>query len=196
MPWCTGCRTDPARQVCCTLRLKGCRLLVAVEDSGEGFDWRAAWNHAAAVPQCSGRGIEILRKYADRVRYNGRGNLVTIVKRFGNGERTMIVVTREENRTMIRPDGNDIVAATVPELRLKMQEMVGAGVRDMVVDLAGIRMVDSSGIGLLISAYNSLRKAGGQFAVIHASRRLWSCFGPMRMHQHFSVSGNCEGNHE
>lgn len=82
-----GSRTDPARQVCCTLRIKGCRLLVAVEDSGDGFDWRTAWNHAAAVPQCSGRGIEILRKYADRVRYNGRGNLVTIVKRFGNGER-------------------------------------------------------------------------------------------------------------
>lgn len=108
----------------------------------------------------------------------------------------MIVVTREENRTIIRPDGNDIVASTVPALRLKMQEMVGAGVRDMVVDLAGIRMVDSSGIGLLISAYNSLRKAGGQFAVIHASPELVELFQSMRMHQHFSVSGNSEGNNE
>ena len=69
----------------------------------------------------------------------------------------------------MQPSGDTIVAATIPELRLKMRDIVGEGVRELVVDLTGVRMVDSSGIGLLISAYNSLRKAGGQLAVIHAS---------------------------
>jgi anti-anti-sigma regulatory factor len=51
-------------------------------------------------------------------------------------------------------------------------------------------MVDSSGIGLLISAFNSLRKVGGHLAVIHASADILALFQSMRMHQHFSVSGN------
>jgi anti-sigma regulatory factor (Ser/Thr protein kinase) len=77
-----GSHADPSKQVHCFLRLKRGRLLIAVEDYGCGFDWRAAWSTPAASSDCSGRGMEILRKYATRVRYNDRGNAVTIVKRF------------------------------------------------------------------------------------------------------------------
>jgi anti-anti-sigma factor len=102
----------------------------------------------------------------------------------------MIVVTREDNKTVVRPEGDSIVAATIPELRSKMREIVKEGVQELVVDLAEVQMVDSSGIGLLISAYNSMRKAGGRLAVIHASAELLELFKTMRIHQHFSVSGN------
>jgi anti-sigma B factor antagonist len=102
----------------------------------------------------------------------------------------MIEITREENKALVRPGSDDIVAASVPELRTKMRAIVEAGVREMVVDLAGVHMVDSSGIGLLISAYNSLRKVGGRLVVIHASKDIMELFQTMRMHQHFSISGN------
>jgi anti-sigma regulatory factor (Ser/Thr protein kinase) len=77
-----GCHADPGKQVRCFVRANSRRLLIAVEDDGEGFDWRAAWCNSAAFPDTSGRGIEILRTYASRVRYSARGNLVTIIKRF------------------------------------------------------------------------------------------------------------------
>jgi len=102
----------------------------------------------------------------------------------------MTTILREENKAIVRPAGDTIVAATIPELRLKMRGILDEGVRELVIDLAGVRMVDSSGLGLLISAHNSLRKAGGRFAVIHASEDLLELFRSMRMHQHFSVSGN------
>jgi anti-sigma B factor antagonist len=102
----------------------------------------------------------------------------------------MVVVTREDNKAVLRPAGDRIVAASIPELRSKMRGIVEEGVRELVVDLIDIHMVDSSGIGLLISAYNSLRKVGGHLAVIHASAELLELFQSMRMHQHFSVSGN------
>jgi serine/threonine-protein kinase RsbW len=76
-----GCDADPNKQVRCVLRLNSRRLLIVVQDDGDGFDWRAAWNHAATLADCSGRGVEILRTYANHVRYNKRGNAVAMVKR-------------------------------------------------------------------------------------------------------------------
>jgi serine/threonine-protein kinase RsbW len=76
-----GCHTDPRKHVLCVLRLRGRRLTIAVHDEGEGFDWRAAWDRHGGIFASSGRGIEILRRFAIRVRYNEKGNAVTIVKR-------------------------------------------------------------------------------------------------------------------
>ena len=102
----------------------------------------------------------------------------------------MIAVTREDNKVVVRPDGDSIVAASIPELRSKMRGIVEEGVRELVVDLTDVHMVDSSGIGLLIAAFNSMRKIGGSLAVIHASADILELFRSMRMHQHFNVSGN------
>lgn len=102
----------------------------------------------------------------------------------------MKVDIREAARAVIRPAGDSIVAASVNELRTSLRSLVEGGVRDLVVDLTDVRMVDSSGIGLLISAYNSLRKVGGRLEVIHASAELLELFHTMRMHQHFTVSGS------
>jgi anti-anti-sigma factor len=90
---------------------------------------------------------------------------------------------------VLQPEG-DLVAALLPALRSKLQEMVGAGTVHLTLDLAGTRMVDSAGIGLLISAHNSLKKAGGELTVIHASKEILELFRTMRIHQHFSVSGS------
>jgi anti-sigma regulatory factor (Ser/Thr protein kinase) len=76
-----GCHSDPSKEVRCVLRLKGRRLLITVQDDGDGFNWREAWSSSAELSDCSGRGMEILRKYANHIRYNDRGNVVAIVKR-------------------------------------------------------------------------------------------------------------------
>lgn len=76
-----GCHADPRKRVRCVVRLKNRRLLITVEDEGGGFNWRAARRNSADLSDCSGRGLEILRKYANHIRYNDRGNVVAIVKR-------------------------------------------------------------------------------------------------------------------
>ena len=102
----------------------------------------------------------------------------------------MIVLTREANKAVLRPSGEDVVASAVPALRSRMRGAIADGVRDLVLDLGEVRMVDSTGIGLLISAHNSLTRLGGQLTVIHASKEILDLFQLMRIHQHFSVSGD------
>jgi anti-anti-sigma factor len=90
---------------------------------------------------------------------------------------------------MFRPEG-DLVAGELPSIRATLRDMVAGGILHLTVDLTAAQMVDSAGIGLLISAHNSLKKAGGELAVIHASSDILRLFRSMRIHQHFSVSGN------
>ena len=96
---------------------------------------------------------------------------------------------QEVTAAVLQPEG-DLVAARLPALRSKLQEMLVAGTVHLTLDLATARMVDSAGIGLLISAHNSLKKAGGELTVIHASKDILDLFRTMRIHQHFSVSGS------
>jgi anti-anti-sigma regulatory factor len=46
------------------------------------------------------------------------------------------------------------------------------------------------GVGLLISVHNTLKKAGRQLSVIHVSKDIFDLFRTLRMHQHFSISGD------
>jgi anti-anti-sigma factor len=95
----------------------------------------------------------------------------------------------QESTAVLQPEG-DLVAARLPALRTKLRDMVAAGVLHLTLDLEGTQMVDSAGIGLLISAHNSLKKKGGELTVIHASKDILDLLKTMRIHQHFSISGN------
>ena len=94
---------------------------------------------------------------------------------------------KSNNLSLVKPAGN-VVASLVPELRAALRGALANGVREMTIDFAEVEMVDSSGLGLLISAHNSSSKAGGKLAVIHASKEIMDLFRSMRVHQHFSVS--------
>ena len=96
--------------------------------------------------------------------------------------------TQEATAAVLEPEG-DLVAARLPALRSKLQGMLGAGVVHLTLDLDATKMVDSAGLGLLISAHNSLKKAGGELTLIHVSKDILNLFRTMRIHQHFSVSG-------
>lgn len=77
-----GSQGNAGRVIRIALRVKKTRMLIAIEDQGDGFDWRTDRSRGAYGTTVSGRGIEILHKYANRVRFNDRGNAVAVVREF------------------------------------------------------------------------------------------------------------------
>lgn len=102
---------------------------------------------------------------------------------------TNTVITWKDQEAIVHPAGN-VVAALVPELRSALRDALAQGVRQMTIDFSGVQMVDSTGLGLLISAHNSVKKSGGRLAVIHVSDEILELFHSMRIHQHFLVTQN------
>jgi len=65
---------------------------------------------------------------------------------------------------IIRPDGRlNMVAA--PELREAVDRAVRGGRTRVVVDLAGVEFMDSSGLGALIASLKTTRQAGGDLRI-------------------------------
>ena len=64
---------------------------------------------------------------------------------------------------------------------------MGKGNKELVIDLAKVKTVDSVGLGLLIAAHNSLSGAGGKLTVTNASEDIYFLLKTMRLDQHFEV---------
>lgn len=100
----------------------------------------------------------------------------------------MTTVEKDGQKAEVRP-GRDIVASIADELRQTLRDVVSGGTKELIFDLSGVAMIDSVGIGLLIAAHNSLKKAGGRLIITNASKDINELFRSMRLNQHFSMSG-------
>jgi serine/threonine-protein kinase RsbW len=83
-----GSNCNPEKQVRCAVQLSDRRLRIAVEDDGEGFDWRRAQTDLDRNLGSSGRGLQLLRHYATQVRFNAKGNAAIVIKRFEGDKQT------------------------------------------------------------------------------------------------------------
>ena len=99
-----------------------------------------------------------------------------------------IEIHREGHTATLAPHG-DIVATSVPELRSALRELVHTGVLGMTLDLEETGKIDSTGLGLLISTFNSLTKVQGRLALVNASPEVLELLRALRIHQHFEVAG-------
>jgi serine/threonine-protein kinase RsbW len=75
---------DPARQVMVRYAVGPQEVLVDVEDEGPGFDPDTVPDPTAPenLDKPGGRGLLLMRHFTSWVRFHGRGNRVTLCKRF------------------------------------------------------------------------------------------------------------------
>jgi serine/threonine-protein kinase RsbW len=78
-----GSRQDPRKRVSVRYRVRSDRVLAEVEDEGEGFDPGQVPDPLAPehLGRPGGRGLLLMRSYASWVRFNRKGNCVTLCKR-------------------------------------------------------------------------------------------------------------------
>ena len=77
-----GHQGDPAKRVRVGYRVRADRVLVEVEDQGAGFDPRRVPDprDPANLDKPCGRGLLLMRSYTTWLRFNARGNRVTLCR--------------------------------------------------------------------------------------------------------------------
>jgi len=170
---------------------------LAVRDESPGFDWRKANQNQSGTTASSGRGLPLYAMYAERVRFNRRGNQITLwirkLNRTGKDDCIMAAYVMEQKdlQGSVRLQG-DLTAALVPDLQASLKEMLKKGARELVFDLAPTVMLDSSGIGLLIAAANSVAPNGGKVRVTNVCPDIFRLLQSMRLTSRLNVSGRVE----
>ncbi|OYD06777.1 STAS domain-containing protein [Paludifilum halophilum] len=84
---------------------------------------------------------------------------VSIEEKPGTGQSTMLVVSGE------------VDAYTAPQLREKLMPLCEQN-REVYLDLSRVDYMDSTGLGVLIGAYKSLRSQKGRLVLVGVSPRL------------------------
>jgi len=76
---------DTSLQVQIKITLENFLLTITVSDQGVGFDYNALPNPLWEEKQLktSGRGIFLIKKIADEVKFNSSGSEITIIKKLG-----------------------------------------------------------------------------------------------------------------
>ncbi len=73
--------------------------------------------------------------------------------------------TDQGDATTLRIEGS-LDAISTPELRAAIDTLVNDKRMQITVDLSALRLIDSSGVGALVSLYKRARAQGGKVAVV------------------------------
>ncbi len=94
---------------------------------------------------------------------------------------------RSEGSCRVSVNGG-LTAVLVPELQQALKREVDSGAQQVTIDLAETSMVDSSGIGLLIAASNTLAQKSGNLSVINTDPEIFRLLRSMRLVPRLTVS--------
>jgi anti-sigma B factor antagonist len=71
--------------------------------------------------------------------------------------------------------------------RRAVHALVGRGRVKILVDLAGVSLIDSSGVGMIVAKLKTVREKGGDLKLLHLTRRSAHLFGLLKLATVFDV---------
>lgn len=83
--------------------------------------------------------------------------------------------SRKTNKKTLKP-GKDIAGSVAEELRIKLLKAIGKDINELAIDMKGINLIDSTGLGVLIAARNSFDQAGGLLRLMNVSENIGNLF--------------------
>lgn len=84
--------------------------------------------------------------------------------------------------------GEKLVSGNIPEIKEEMKRLLTEGVTDLIVDCDRLVFMDSSGIGCLVAAYNSLSKVNGKLRIISVSDDIHDLLCSMRLERRIQIN--------
>jgi len=96
--------------------------------------------------------------------------------------------TRTDNgdETVLEIDGT-LDAVTAPELRAVLDQLVNDRRKSVTLELSSLRLIDSSGVGVIVSLFKRIRANGGQVKIVGLRDQPRAIFRLLRLDRVFPV---------
>ena len=95
-----------------------------------------------------------------------------------------------EGVTILEPRGKITIGAGDVALRGALEEIVQDSASKILLDLKGVKKMDSSGLGELIAAHNSVTEVGGAIKLMNLPPKLHGILGITQIVSVFDVFDN------
>jgi len=92
-----------------------------------------------------------------------------------------------EGVTILRLNGKLMGGPDAETFQKLIRELVESGKKKVVVDMGDVSWVNSTGLGILISGYSTLRNAGGTIKLIRVNKRIDQIFMVTKLHTIFDT---------
>jgi anti-sigma B factor antagonist len=164
------------------------RLTIRLMDHGEPFELASV--PAPDLDQLpeSGLGVHIMRSWMDEVTYqrgepgaSPRPNVLSLTKRVGDFSRD-----DDGDSSVLRIDGV-LDAVTAPNIRRTIESLVAEQRKLITVDLSGLRLIDSSGVGVIVSLFKRANAYGGKVRVTGLKDQPLAIFKLLRLDRVFPL---------
>lgn len=100
----------------------------------------------------------------------------------------MSEIVKQGDQIIIKP-GTDVVASMAEEFKSELLSVINESSAEVVIDLEGVDMVDSVGIGVIIATHNTLNQSERKLKVINVAKDVYGLFTTMRLNRRFTVEG-------
>ena len=102
-----------------------------------------------------------------------------------------LTVEKIGNVSLVKIPGEPLDAGSAKEFKAAAAPMLVAGAR-VIFDLSGLRFIDSSGLGALLSCLRQLNGVGGDLKLCGTSKPVRALFELVRMHRVFELCNTSE----
>ncbi|MGD0401722.1 MAG: STAS domain-containing protein [Candidatus Acidiferrales bacterium] len=92
-----------------------------------------------------------------------------------------ISIRQSDDVTIVDLEGRASIGPNTDRLDRELRKLAAAGVRKILVNLAGLTMMDSSGIATIAGTYVSLVRGGGSLKLMRPSDRVREVLTVMRI---------------
>jgi anti-sigma B factor antagonist len=98
-----------------------------------------------------------------------------------------VSIDEKFNAAVIELKGNLIGGDNAQLFRDKIYDLIKQNKQNIIVDMSDVKFVNSSGIGILISGFTTVKNAGGDLKLASISDKVQGVLGITKLNQIFSI---------
>ncbi|MDO9016319.1 MAG: STAS domain-containing protein [Deltaproteobacteria bacterium] len=101
-------------------------------------------------------------------------------------------LTEQAGVVVLRVQEENLDALTVPEARLLVEQLVERGGIKVVFEMSAVKVIDSSGVAIIVSLFKRLRALGGAVRVAGVAGQPKDIFAMLRLDQALPIFPTAE----
>jgi len=101
---------------------------------------------------------------------------------------TLAITTREvDHVTLLDIRGRIVLGDETDALRTAVRDLLARGKKKIILNLADVDYIDSSGVGELVGSFTTVRNAGGELKLLNLTKKVHDILNVTKLYTVFDI---------